>query len=177
MYEGVRLAEILDKSTSCLRHWLWIPGQLNPADWITRTTLSAQDMGAGSLYQTGLACFLNAAAVPEPPPELEVEESLGQRAAALAAVYAKLSRRLASEVLELRGDTPKWKAAGPDKLKVGSLCAFFDQSIGTSSKYRIGTVTEVKTSSDGIIRSAKVSYKVGKTNYTTTRSARCIVVL
>ena len=55
MYEGVRLAEILDKSTSCLRHWLWIPGQLNPADWITRTTLRAQDMGAGSLYQTGLA--------------------------------------------------------------------------------------------------------------------------
>ena len=53
MYEGVRLAEILDKS--CMRHWLWIPGQLNPADWITRTTLSAQDMGAGSLYQTGLA--------------------------------------------------------------------------------------------------------------------------
>ena len=123
------------------------------------------------------ACFLNAAAVPELPPELEVEESLGRRAAALAAVYAKLSRRLASEVLELRGDTPKWKAAGPDKLKVGSLCVFFDQSIGTSSKYRIGTVTEVKTSSDGIIRSAKVSYKVGKTNYTTTRSALCIVVL
>ena len=39
MYEGVRLADILVKS--CLRHWLWIPGQLNPADWITRTTLSA----------------------------------------------------------------------------------------------------------------------------------------
>ena len=39
MYEGVRLAEILVKS--CLPHWLWIPGQLNPADWITRTTLSA----------------------------------------------------------------------------------------------------------------------------------------
>ena len=49
MYEGVRLAEILDKSTSCLRHWLWIPGQLNPADWITRTTLSA---GRSSLRLT-----------------------------------------------------------------------------------------------------------------------------
>ena len=132
---------------------------------------------AGCAVPLSPACFLNAAATPQPPPELRVDEALGKRAACLAAIFSKLTRRLASEVLDLRGSSSKWKSDCGKQVTVGVLAAFYDQSLGSSSTYRLGTVCEVKTGADGVVRSARISYKVGNVHHTTTRSVRTLVIL
>ena len=123
------------------------------------------------------AHFLTAAAIPQPPPGLQVDSMLGKRAATIAAVHDKLVRRLSSEVLELRGSTRKWREDVKKQIQVGDVVAFYEQSIGSASAYKLGTVKEVKEGEDGVIRSVKITHKVGKVSHVTTRSVRTVVIL
>ena len=94
-----------------------------------------------------------------PPDDVELGESLSysDRYRIITQVTAAFWSKWATEVTPKLVDRKKWHSGMPRGLKLGDLVMISDKT-AVKAKYRLAIVTSVSTSTDGVVRSAELTY-------------------